>query len=433
MEGVCKGGIALIQIFKNRNFSWLFLANFTSQLGSVVGMTAFMLYLLRKFSSQPYYATITELMYTLPMIFLFFLVGVVADRLNRKKIAVNCDFISAFLSIILLMTIKQDWIYLSFGILFLRSGVSKFFQPAQSSLIQGILTEDQYAVSAGLNQLVSSLFMLFGGAIGTFVFWKLGVEAAIMVDAISFILSGLFILLAKVPKEITNPNGDHTVKDLKFKLFLSDFKEGIVYIFNHSLLRLILSGFFLFGIINGGFSVMPSFILKYKLAPNNYEELLIYIGVAFGVGVLIGSICGSMLAKKIPLPYMIIIGLIISGVCVIVGGFSTSANAYIIWQFIIGLTIPIINIGIGGWFPKLVEKRMMGRVQGWIQPIILLSQSVTLGLITVFYPSVLKIEWLHAIVGASLAIVGVYYLFLLPKFLVVDSVKQVEVEKSVNH
>lgn len=85
----------MIQIFKNKNFSWLFLANFTSQLGSVVGMTAFMLYLLRKFSSQPYYATITELMYTLPMIFVFFLVGVVADRLNRKKIAVNCDLVSA--------------------------------------------------------------------------------------------------------------------------------------------------------------------------------------------------------------------------------------------------------------------------------------------------------------------------------------------------
>jgi MFS transporter, DHA3 family, macrolide efflux protein len=421
----------LIQIFKNRNFSWLFLANFTSQLGSVVGMTAFMLYLLRKFSEQPSYATVTELMYTLPMVFIFFLVGVVADRLNRKKIAVYCDYISAFLSVILLITILQDWIYLSFAILFLRSGVSKFFQPAQSSLLQGILTEDQYAISAGLNQLVSSLFMLFGGAIGTIVFWKLGVEAAIVIDTISFILSSLFIQLAKVSKEITNPNGHHTVKDLNFKMVLKDFKEGIVYILNHSLLRSLLSGFFLFGVINGGFSVMPSFILKYKLAPDNYEELLIYIGVAFGTGVLIGSIVGSMLAKKMPLPYMIIIGLIISGLCVVVAGFSTSAAAYIIWQWIVGFTLPIVNIGIGGWFPKIVEKRMMGRVQGWIQPIILFSQSITLGLIAVFYPSILKIEWLHAIVGASLSIVGVYYLIILPKFLVAETSKKVEIERSV--
>ncbi|WP_167555330.1 MFS transporter [Gottfriedia acidiceleris] len=422
----------MIQIFKNKNFSWLFLANFTSQLGSVVGMTAFMLYLLRKFSSQPYYATITELMYTLPMIFVFFLVGVVADRLNRKKIAVNCDLVSAILSIILLITIMQDWIYLSFGILFLRSGVSKFFQPAQSSLLQGILTEDQYAISAGLNQLVSSLFMLFGGAIGTFIFWTLGVEAAIIIDTLSFIASGLFILLAKVSKDITNPNGEHKLKDLKFTLVLKDFKEGIYYIMNHSLLRSLLSGFFLFGVINGGFSVMPSFILKYKLVPTNYEEMLIYIGVAFGSGVLIGSIIGSILAKKMPLPYMIIIGLIVSGICVVVGGFSNSAIAYIIWQFIIGLALPVINIGIGGWFPKIVEKRMMGRVQGWISPIILFSQSITLGLIAAFYPSILKIEWLHAIVGASLSIVGIYYLFVLPKFLRAEAIKTVEIENSVN-
>jgi MFS transporter, DHA3 family, macrolide efflux protein len=422
----------LFQIFKNQNFTWLFLANFSSQLGSVVGMTAFMLYLLRKFSEQPSYATITELMYTLPMIFLFFIVGVAADRLNRKKIAMYCDYISACLSILLLITIVQDWIYLSFAILFIRSGVSKFFQPAQSSLLQGILTEDQYATSAGLNQLVSSLFMLFGGAIGTIVFWKLGVETAVVIDTISFVLSGLLIKLAKLSKEITNPNGHHSIKDLKFKMVLKDFKEGILYILNHSLLRSLLSGFFLFGVINGGFSVMPSFILKYKLAPDNYEELLIYIGVAFGIGVLLGSIIGSILVKKVQLPYMIIIGLIISGLCVIIGGFSTSAVAYIIWQFIIGLSLPIVNIGIGGWFPKIVEKRMMGRVQGWIQPIILFSQSITLGLIAVFYPSILKIEWLHAIVGASLSIVGIYYLIILPKYLKADISGSAELDQSVS-
>lgn len=422
----------MLQIFKNRNFLWLFLANFTSQLGSVVGMTAFMLYLLRKFSNQPSYATITELMYTLPMLFLFFLVGVFADRLNRKKIAMYCDYISASLSIVLLITIMQDWIFLSFCILFLRSGVSKFFQPAQSSLLQGILTEDQYATSAGLNQLVSSLFMLFGGAIGTIVFWKLGVEAAIIIDTVSFILSGLLIQVAKVSKEITNPNGHHTLKDLNFTLVLKDFKEGIVYILNHSLLRSLLSGFFLFGVINGGFSVMPSFILKYKLAPDNYEELLIYIGVAFGTGVLLGSIVGSMLSKKMQLQNMIIIGLIISGLCVVAGGFSTAPLAYILWQFIIGLFLPIVNIGIGGWFPKIVEKRMMGRVQGWIQPIILLSQSITLGLIALFYPTILKIEWLHAIVGFSLFIVGVYYLIILPKYMKATTTKAVEAEPTVS-
>ena len=423
----------MLQIFKNRNFLWLFLANFTSQLGSVVGMTAFMLYLLRKFSSQPSYATITELTYTLPMLFLFFFVGVFADRLNRKKIAMYCDYISALLSVVLLITIIQDWIFLSFCILFLRSGVSKFFQPAQSSLIQGILTEDQYATSAGLNQLVSSLFMLFGGAIGTIVFWKLGVEAAIIIDTISFILSGLLIQVAKLSKDITNPNGHHTLKDLKFTLVLKDFKEGIVYILNHSLLRSLLSGFFLFGVINGGFSVMPSFILKYKLAPENYEELLIYIGVAFGTGVLLGSIVGSMLAKKMQLQNMIIIGLTISGLCVIAAGFSTSPIAYILWQFIIGLILPIVNIGIGGWFPKIVEKRMMGRVQGWIQPIILLSQSITLGLIALFYPTILKIEWLHAIVGLSLSIVGVYYFVVLPKYMKTGmSNAAVETERSVS-
>ncbi|WP_322099559.1 MFS transporter [Gottfriedia endophytica] len=216
----------MFSVFKNRNFSMLFLANFTSQLGSIVGMTAFMLYLLKRFSHQPVYATITELMYSLPTLAVFFLVGVVADRLNRKKVASYCDYISAALSIALLISVMNGFIVLTFAIIFLRSGISKFFQPAQTAILQGILKKDEYATSAGLNQMISSIFMLFGGAIGTFVYWNLGVEAAIITDLVSFLLSGLLISGCKIPVEVTNPNGKHSLRDLNMKIVYKDLKKG---------------------------------------------------------------------------------------------------------------------------------------------------------------------------------------------------------------
>ena len=75
----------------------------------------------------------------------------------------------------------------------------------------------------------------------------------------------------------------------------------------------------------------------------------------------------------------------------------------------------------------------MGRVQGWINPINMLFHSVTLGAIALLYPTYLKIEWIHAIVGLSLAAVGVYFAFILPKFREEKSTAKVEVEKGVSH
>jgi MFS family permease len=409
----------------------LFLANFTSQLGSVVGMTAFMLYLLKRFSHQPVYATITELMYSLPTLAVFFLVGVVADRLNRKKVASYCDYISAALSLALLISVMNKFIVLTFAIIFLRSGISKFFQPAETALLQGILKKDEYATSAGLNQMISSIFMLFGGAIGTFVYWKLGIEAAIITDLVSFLLSGLLISVCKIPIEVTNPNGKHSLSDLNMKIVYNDFKEGFSYIINHALLRSLLIAFILFGVINGGFAVMPMFILKYKFAPHTYEEMNIYIGIVFGVTVLIGSILGSTLVKKFSLQNLIIIGLILTGLGVVAAGFSPNITLYFICIGFTGLALPIINIGLGGWFPQIVDRKMMGRVQGWINPINMLFHSLTLGAIALLYPTYLKIEWIHAIVGISLALVGVYFAIILPKFREEKSTVKVEVERGV--
>ncbi|HDR4811972.1 TPA: MFS transporter, partial [Bacillus cereus] len=55
----------ILVIFQNGNYSRLFFASFTSQMGSTIGLTALMFYFLNRFSHQPAYATITELMLSL--------------------------------------------------------------------------------------------------------------------------------------------------------------------------------------------------------------------------------------------------------------------------------------------------------------------------------------------------------------------------------
>jgi MFS transporter, DHA3 family, macrolide efflux protein len=404
------------EIFQNRTFRNLSLATFTSQMGSTIGLTAFMFYLLDRFSNQPVYASVTELMYSLPTLAVFFLVGVFADRMDRQKIAYYCDWISAILSLALIGVIAIGWMPLIFFVLFARSAISKFFYPAESAIVQGILKKDDYTTAAGINQLVMSLFMLFGNGIGIFVYWSVGVYGAIIVDILTFITSAILIKSVNIPEEVRLPNGKHTFKDLNLSVVLQDFKLGISYIFSHKLLRTLLVGFFVFGVVNGGFSVIPIFMLKYKLAPDAYEQWSIWVGVIFGVGVLLGSFLSSISTKKVKLYQMIVFGLFVSGGFVVLSSFTNNIYVYLGLLFLSSLGLPFVNIGIGGWMPSIIDPKMMGRVQGWINPLMMLSQSITLGFIAVSFPKILTIEMLYWLVGGCLMLVAMYYLIALPKF-----------------
>jgi DHA3 family macrolide efflux protein-like MFS transporter len=67
-------------------------------------------------------------------------------------------------------------------------------------------------------------------------------------------------------------------------------------------------------------------------------------------------------------------------------------------------------VGISGWLPRIVEYKMMGRVQGCITPLIMMFQSLTLSIIAVVYPDKMKIEWLFFLVGLLLVIVAIIFL-----------------------
>ncbi|PFG07220.1 MFS transporter [Bacillus sp. es.034] len=410
----------MIEIFKNPIFLKLFFANFTSHMGSVIGLTAFMFYLLDRFSDQPMYASVTEMMYSLPTLLVFFLVGVFADRLDRQKIAYHCDTISAFLTLLLFGAIFIGWLPLIFTVLFLRSGVQKFFFPAEQGILQGVLSKDDYSTAAGLNQMVMSLFMLLGNAVAIFVYWTTGIYGAIAVDFITFVVSAILIKKCVIPEEVRLPNGKHSWKDLNIQSVSKDFTAGMKYILNHKLLLSLIGGFVVFGIVNGGFSVIPIFILKYKLAPDSYEEYSILLGVAFGAGVLIGSIFSSMLTQKFKFHVLIVAGLVISGTFIIAASFAPTTWLFLMIIFIAALGLPLVNIAIGGWMPSIIDPKMMGRVQGWINPLMMLSQSITLGVIAMTFPSVITVEMLYWLVGGCLITVAVFYTIILPKYVKQD-------------
>ncbi|MDR9853545.1 MFS transporter [Paenibacillus sp. VCA1] len=403
-----------MELFRNAMFVRMFLAAFASQLGSMVGSMAFAFYLVDRFSNQPAYASVAELMYSLPTLVVFLFVGVLADRLDRKRIAVQSDWIRAVLSVVLLLCIHQDWIIPAFAILFLRSAISKFFTPAEMSLMQGIMKPEQYVKASSLNMSIMGIFMLFGMSLGSAAYYYLGIEGAIIIDTVSFIVSGILLATCRFPAEVRQPNGKAKLSDLSLKSMAADFGAGFKYIVRSRLLLAIILGFFFFGIVNGVFSILPLFTMKYELSPDRYQVYTPLVMVFLGIGYLVGSAISSLLIKKCGKVAVLITGLFLTMALTLAVGLCGNIQIYLGFMVLLGILLAPVNVVLGGWLPELVEPQNMGRVSAWIEPLNTTGQAIALGFISVAFPAIVGVTALYWILAVSMLIVSVYYLIALP-------------------
>jgi len=404
-------------LFRNPMFTRLFLASIASQLGTVVGNMAFAFYLVDRFSSQPALATTAELMYSLPTLAVFWLVGVIADLFDRKFIAAYSDWIRAGLTLLLLLFVHYDVLLACFIILFLRSAISKFFGPAEMGLLQGSVGEDQYVQAAGLNQMIMGLFMLFGMSLGAAAYHFAGIEGAIIIDGISFVISGCLILGGHFPEEVRMPNGPNALRNIRIPLLFKDFRLGLRYIANHRLLLVLISGFLFFGVVNGVFAVLPIFTMKYKLSPDNYKIYSSLITIFLGSGFLIGSLAGSSLIRRFTRAKVLTAGLFITSILEAVLGSTNQIWLYLSITLLAGICIAPVNIALGSWMPELVVPQHMGKVNALIEPVMMLGHSLALGVVALTFPALISITWLHYILGVCTILVSAYYFIALPPLL----------------
>ncbi|MEK4057575.1 MFS transporter [Paenibacillus sp. FSL F4-0087] len=401
-------------LFRNSTFCKLFIAAFASQLGTVIGNMAFAFYLVDRYSERPSLATMAELMYSLPTLTVFWIVGVIADRFDRKHIAAYSDWIRAGLTLLLLLFVHYDMLFFCFLMLFLRSSISKFFGPAEMGLLQGSIDQDQYVQASGLNQMIMGMFMLFGMSLGAGAYHFIGIKGAFIIDCVSFLISGLLLAWGDFPERARIPNGRTSIRELRLSLLFKDFWHGLRYISENRLLLVLISGFLFFGIVNGVFSVLPIFTMKYKLSPDNYVVHSSLITVFMGIGFLIGSIIAPHFIRRFTRTPILISGLIISSL--LIGGLGTTVRieVYLVLILLAGITIAPINIALGSWMPELVPPQNMGRVNSLIEPIMMLGHSLALGGIALTFPFWLSVTWLHYMLAFCTIAVSFFYLRFLP-------------------
>jgi hypothetical protein len=115
----------------------------------------------------------------------------VADRRSRRSVMVVCDVVRAVL--IAVMAVPHMPIWVLVALLFAATMFAPPFESARAAITPDILQGEQYALGTAVFSTTFLAGQTVGAVAGGFAVAFIGVRPALIIDAATFVVSGLFI------------------------------------------------------------------------------------------------------------------------------------------------------------------------------------------------------------------------------------------------
>lgn len=183
---------------------------------------------LRTLSDQPMVISGIGLVRFLPVILLGLIAGVVADRVDRRKMAILTQAGLGMVALVLGLTTSLGAISLwaLFGLVMVQSVVAAFDNPARQSFIPSLVPREDLANAYSLNSIASKVGGIIGPAIGGIVIAFWGLEWAYWMNAVSYLaVIAALVAMGDVRAEIKK-------KSLELQSTFQDIREGFAFIKN---------------------------------------------------------------------------------------------------------------------------------------------------------------------------------------------------------
>ncbi|WP_273326016.1 MFS transporter [Vallitalea guaymasensis] len=292
----------------NKNLTLLLTGRVVSDIGSSIQMMIMPLYII-DIGGYAALVGLFSFIYLLPILLIYPFAGVMGDRLNRKKIMVIADFVSA--GIVLILAFISGTGQMHIGILFAMQVIVGimygFFDPATKGMVPQLVKKEDLAKT---NSKIATLRILAGlvaPLIGVTLYTNYGITLLFLINGISFMISGFSELLIDYKfnkKTVTNG----------FIGILKDLKAGAVFIRNNTMiLQLSLYFLLVFMFIQPVFGVILPLVFRTKLAYSDTQYG--YLQVILLAGALLGSILVGVIGKDKNLKKLLVSGI---GIVVVV-------------------------------------------------------------------------------------------------------------------
>jgi MFS family permease len=182
----------MFAVFGRQNFTLLWVAQFISTIGNGMLAVAASLLVYRATGSAMSVGLML-LAASLPSLLVGLIAGVAVDRFDRKRIMIASNLICAVVVgvIPIFFPLGIGWLYF---LVALSSAVGQFFAPAQASVLPETAPEHQLAAANAMMTISLYGAVTIGNSIAGLIAMYSSLNAAFLLDALSFVLSALCIL-----------------------------------------------------------------------------------------------------------------------------------------------------------------------------------------------------------------------------------------------
>jgi MFS transporter, DHA3 family, macrolide efflux protein len=388
--------------FANRFVQSILLSGLFLQIGIWIRNFAVLLYVTDMTNNDPYSVSLISVAEFGPIFLFSFIGGAFADRWRPKLTMVWCDILSAVSVFIIILTLYYgSWKAIFFATL-VSSILSQFSQPSGMKLFKVHVHESQMQLGMSMFQSMMAIFMILGPIMGTFVYFHFGIKVAIAIMGVCFLLSaGVLTFLPSDRKE------DASKKQESTHIF-AEMGQGFRYVLKNKMLVTLGACFAVAGLALGLISPLGLYIVTENLSLP--KENLQWFMAANGVAMIVGGGLAMGFAKKMSPQAMLTLGMAVSVVTI-----AAMGTTHLLWfalatQFISGLVMPAIQIGISTMILGNTEEAFVGRVNGILNPLFMGAMVITMSLAGTIKAS-FPLEAIY-LTSAALFVIGV--LIMLP-------------------
>ncbi len=174
--------------------------------------------------------------------------GVLADRFNRKWILIWTDILRFFIVLGFLLVKDVSQIWLLYTLTALQLGISGIFFPTKDAILPDITAEEEVGTANAITATTWSTMLAFGAFLGGQVAGAWGIAPAILLDALSYLISAYFIGRVAYTQTTSKTDDPLAPKDIFFQHFnsigyLKKHKDIFILVLQKASLMLAVSGF----------------------------------------------------------------------------------------------------------------------------------------------------------------------------------------------
>jgi MFS transporter, DHA3 family, macrolide efflux protein len=372
MHHVRADDATLKSFFANRLVQCIFLSNVFLQTGIWVRNFAVLLFVAEQTHKNPVAVSMISVAEFGPIFLFAFIGGAFADRWKPKRTMVLCDLLSALSVFLVLLALNYaGWQAIFFATL-VSSILSQFSQPSTMKLFKRYVPQSQMQLGMSVHQTVVAIFTILGPTLGTFVYFRFGINTSVTIMGICFALSAAVLTFAP---------SDEWVERSGTKNLFQEMKLGLHYVLSNRVFSY-MGGFFLAaGLALGLINPLGIYLVTEHLGLT--ADHLQWFAITNGVGMILGSVVAMAVAKRTSPLALMLFSFILSAVSV-----ATLGSVRLVWfaliaVFVSGLTVPLFQIPCNALILNHADEAFVGRVNGILNPLFIGGMVLNMSLVGV--------------------------------------------------